>query len=143
MYNVTEVTKIGITGTRDGMNKIQRELVTEFLKTYRDPSSIEFHHGDCIGVDVEAAQIAKDLGFKIICHPPEKQEMRGFFDSDETRHPYGYLKRDRNIVDETQLLLVVPKQDSWQSKGGTWYTASHAKKTKKPYIIFYPRSNVV
>lgn len=127
--------KVGVTGTREGANAYQlaelRTVLTELKGT-------EFHHGDCKGVDVEAAAIAKELGYRVVCHPPKSSEQQGFFGGDEMREPLGYLQRDRNIVDATDVLLVVPLQNEWQPKGGTWYTASYAKKSKKPYIIFYP-----
>ena len=132
--------KVGITGTRDGMNAYQRQLLQDYLEHLATESKLgaEFHHGDCNGVDVEAAAIAREHGFKIICHPPKTIEEQGHFGGDEVRNPKGYLERDRNIVDETDFLLVVPKQNKWQPKGGTWYTHDYAQKTRKPVIIFYP-----
>ena len=127
--------KIGVTGTREGANAYQlaelRTVLTELKGT-------EFHHGDCKGVDVEAAAIAKELGYKIVCHPPKSSEQQGFFGGDEVREPLGYLQRDRNIVDATDVLLVVPLQNEWQPKGGTWYTHDYAVKKGKPVSIIYP-----
>ena len=128
--------KIGVTGTREGSNDSQLQAVIEFLQTVELPA--ELHHGDCTGVDVEVAAAAKELGFKIVCHPPKSTEQQGFFGGDEMREPKGYLERDRKIVDETEMLLVVPLQNEWQSKGGTWYTHDYALKTGKPVMIFYP-----
>jgi len=99
----------------------------------------ELHHGDCVGVDVQAAIIAKELGYKIICHPPAVSEQQGHFGGDVIRKPSGYLQRDRAIVDECDALLVVPLQMERQSKGGTWYTHDYAKKKNKPYIVLWPR----
>jgi hypothetical protein len=132
--------KIGITGTREGMNAYQKQMMQEYLEHLAVESKFnaEFHHGDCNGVDVQAAAIAQEQGFKIICHPPIRDEEQGHFGGDEIRDPKGYLERDRNIVDETDFLLVVPKQNNWQPKGGTWYTHDYAKKMGKPVIIFYP-----
>lgn len=132
--------KIGVTGTREGANNIQLKKVAEYMISL-GPGH-ELHHGDCRGVDVEIAAIAKHLGWQIVCHPPALKEQQGFFGGDEVRTPKGYLARDRQIVDETELLIVVPLQDEWQSKGGTWYTCSYAKKRKSPYIIFYPNGKI-
>lgn len=129
--------KIGVTGTREGMNDRQAIAVYEYLSKLL-PGDYELHHGDCVGVDGEVAIIARSLGFKVVCHPPEKQDLRVFHESDEFREPFGYLRRDRNIVDETELLLVVPLQNTWQSSGGTWYTHDYAQKKKKPVVLFYP-----
>lgn len=129
--------KIGVTGTREGASIDQIDQVTEFLQLHRAEGR-ELHHGDCRGVDVEVAEIARALGYRIVCHPPLSNEQQGFFGGDEINKPAGYLQRDRAIVDATELLIVVPLQTTWQPKGGTWYTASYAKKKTKPYIIFYP-----
>jgi hypothetical protein len=127
--------KIGVTGTREGATEYQlnelRSVLTELKGT-------EFHHGDCNGVDEQAAKIAKELGYKIVCHPPASDYLRAYVDYDECREPAGYLKRDRAIVNECDILLVVPLQMEWQSKGGTWYTHDYAVKTNKPYSVIWP-----
>lgn len=138
--------KIGVTGTRSGMNKRQKQEFTELLSDllvdcFANSENGEFHHGDCVGVDVEAAKIARKLGFKIVCHPPEKDELRAFHKSDEIREPKSYFARNRNIVDECDVLLVIPYQDSHQSHGGTWYTHDYAVKKDKPLHIIFPKNN--
>lgn len=129
---------IGVTGTRDGMNSIQIEAVGLFLQD----NSGEFHHGDCFGVDLQAARIAKHLGYRVICHPPEKDYLRAFHESDEIRPKFNYLRRDRNIVDAVELLIVVPKQNEWQPEGGTWYTYDYATRVSKPTITFFPNGEI-
>jgi hypothetical protein len=128
--------KIGVTGTREGANDKQLKQVAEYLMSLG--SGHELHHGDCRGVDVQIAAIAKHLGWRIVCHPPELTEQQGFFGGDEVRAKKGYMERDRNIVEETELLIVVSLQDKWQPKGGTWYTHDYAKKKGKSVKIFYP-----
>jgi len=127
--------KVGVTGTREGANAYQ---LAELRTVLTELKGAEFHHGDCSGVDVEAAAIARELGYRIICHPPKSTESQGFFGGDEVREPLGYLQRDRNIVDATDVLLVVPLQNKWQPKGGTWYTHDYAVKTGKPVNVIYP-----
>lgn len=128
--------KVGVTGTREGATEYQlheiRSVLTELKGT-------EFHHGDCSGVDVQAAAIARELGYRIVCHPPKTTESQGFFGGDEVREPLGYLQRDRNIVDETDVLIVVPLQTEWQLKGGTWYTHDYAVKKNKPLTVIFPK----
>ena len=130
--------KVGVTGTRSGMNKRQKQEFTELLT---ELGTGEFHHGDCVGVDVEAAKIAEKLGWRTVCHPPVKDELRAYHKSDEIREPKSYFARNRNIVDETDVLFVVPYQDEWQDQGGTWYTASYCKKKQKPFTIIFPKNN--
>jgi hypothetical protein len=135
--------KVGITGTREGMNERQRSEVRQVLhdlayEAGRDGIVPHFHHGDCVGVDVQAAEMAEEFGYVIVCHPPVKDDMRGFHRSHQFMPPKGYLERDSAIVDSVDVLLVVPKENEWQPKGGTWYTHDYAKKRGVPNSIFYP-----
>ncbi len=127
--------RIGVTGTRSGMNETQFSAVVEYLSGF---ANAELHHGDCVGVDAEVAVIATSLGFRTVCHPPEKDDLRAFHPSDEIRGSLSYFARNRNIVDETDLLLVVPYQDQHQTNGGTWYTHDYAVKKGKPVEVFFP-----
>ena len=127
--------KIGITGTREGATEYQ---LNELRNVLAELKGIEFHHGDCNGVDVQAAAIARELGYKIVCYPPKSTEEQGFFGGDVVHAPAGYLERDRAIVDGCDILLVVPKQMEWQPRGGTWYTHDYAKKQGKPYSVIWP-----
>ena len=45
--------KIGITGTREGMNDSQVSRVTQLL--FDMGPDHELHHGDCVGVDIQIA----------------------------------------------------------------------------------------
>lgn len=132
-----DILHIGITGTRSGFNDSQLEVFFNFINKSFEPGAV-FHHGDCVGVDVEAALIAKEVGYKIVGHPPIKKELRGFFEDDETRAVKNYLARDRDIVDESFMLVVVPYQMEHQSTGGTWYTHDYAIKKKKPVHVIWP-----
>jgi hypothetical protein len=130
--------KVGVTGTREGATAHQ---LTELRAVLAELSGTEFHHGDCCGVDEQAADIARQLGYKIICHPPKSNECRAFTQFDESRSPLGYLARDRAIAETCDVLLVVPLQDAWQPKGGTWYTHDYARKINKPLSIIWPHNS--
>lgn len=137
--------KIGVTGTRSGMTAAQRMAVTYYLKGIVDlfnEEQHELHHGDCVGVDVEVAEIAKSLGFKVINHPPVKEDLRAFHESHEHREPLSYFARNRKIVEETKTLFVIPYQNEWQDNGGTWYTHDYAAKKQKSRITFFPNGEV-
>jgi hypothetical protein len=134
--------KIGITGTRSGCTPEQFDKVKHILECVKREDK-EFHHGDCVGVDAEIAKLAKTLSYKIICHPPEKDELRAFIPYDECREKFSYFKRNRNIVDEIDHLIIVPYQNEWTSHGGTWYTHDYAKKRNKSAIIVWPNGTWV
>jgi hypothetical protein len=129
--------KIGITGTRSGMTEQQFSDIAALLTEHFEGGA-ELHHGDCVGVDVEVAVLARSIGYRIVCHPPIKNELRAGHDSDEFRAPLSYFARNRNIVNETDLLLVVPYQSTPQTNGGTWYTHDYAVKQEKDVTIVYP-----
>ena len=133
-HESTKMTKIGITGTRDGMNETQFELIHEYLD--RD-EKFEIHHGDCNGVDAEVACLAKELGHYIVSHPPTSSSLRAYTDYDEIREPLGYLERNRKIVESTDFLIVVPNVNEWQPRGGTWYTHDYAVKKNKIVDVLY------
>jgi hypothetical protein len=131
--------KIGITGTREGASKYQLHELRLLLRALK---GTEFHHGDCTGVDVQAAKIARELGYKIVCYHPKSTETQGYFGGDVVHEPAGYLQRDRAIVDECDVLLVVPLHNEWQPKGGTWYTHDYAVKKGKPYNVIWPKEKI-
>lgn len=137
---MSRVIQLGVTGTRSGMNKHQKQAVCSFFDVlYMLPSAkVDVHHGDCVGADVEFAEIAESYGCRIICHPPVDSKLRGWYTSTETVEPKTYFARNRDIVDASDMLFVVPWQTEWQSNGGTWYTHDYAKKQKRFLMIVWP-----
>ena len=133
--------KVGFTGTRDGMTKQQ----IEWFKKYINNNIIsEFHHGACKGADVQAHQIVWDAitsVLKIIVHRPINRKYEGIYrntDCDVIELPRkDYLERDRDIVNQTDVLIAMPKSDD-ENRSGTLYTINYAKKQSKEVIIVYP-----
>ena len=133
--------KIGVTGTRTGMTHTQRDSFVAILNSLLcEHTSIEFHHGDCVGVDIEAANIAQELRIRTVCHPPVDSELRAFHTSDEIREPKTHFARNRNIVSSVELLIVIPWQMEWNARGGTWYTHDYAVKNQVEVNILWPYS---
>jgi hypothetical protein len=128
--------KIGFSGTRKGMS-VNQKLVLRSLLLRLQPS--EFHHGDCLGADLDAHRLVKAIsseGYpKIVIHPPEMQNFRAFCTGDVIHNPAPYLIRNRAIVDETDVLIVAPFQNDEVRRSGTWATARYAMKDGKPVII--------
>ena len=136
-----ETFKIGITGTRSGMNIDQLESFRERMESFARP--LEFHHGDCVGVDIEAAEIARGLGIQTVCHPPVDEKLRAHHNSDVILEQKTHFARNRSIVDMCDILFVIPFQTSHSSTGGTWYTHDYAVKKGVPVEIFFPMSSIV
>jgi len=128
---------VGFTGTRDGMTPRQANKFREIIKEMNIRS---FHHGDCIGSDLEAHKIIRKLKPKaqIYVHPPIKKRYRAFCKGDFTAPEKDYLARDFNIVNGTETLLATPKQKSEVLRSGTWTTIRYAKKMMRKITIIYP-----
>lgn len=117
---------IGFTGTRSGLTDKQKETLLIELKKLQEAGYRKFHHGDCIGADAEAHDIAESLGYDIIIHPPINPTARAFKKGKITLENKDYLIRNHDIVDQTSYLLVCPKEDNEQLRSGTWATYRYA-----------------
>lgn len=127
---------IGFTGTQAGMNETQFELVWGELVNWRGHGFKEFHHGDCIGADMEAATLANMLGYKIVCHPPDNPGKRGYFwANDVTLEEFPYLVRNQHIVRDTAFVIATPKENKEIDRSGTWATIRQARSRTQAHVI--------
>jgi len=128
--------KIGFTGTRKGMTNKQKEIFRHLLQFFE---CTEFHHGSCVGADQEAGDIAKILGCKLVLHPPTNKDHMANCTGDEIREPKPYLVRDKDIVDETSLLIGTPHGfDEIMRGSGTWATIRYGRKVNTNVLIVFP-----
>jgi len=137
---------VGFTGTQSGMVLPQHERLMHILEDLDSPGMgiAEFHHGDCIGADAEAHDIALHLGIAIILHPPDNEDKRAFCkDSSGDRLPKPYLVRNREIVDACDIILACPKGPVEELRSGTWFTIRYAKSLKKPVWVIRPDSDLM
>lgn len=135
--------KTGFTGTQRGMTQEQKETLRGILAG-RDG---EFHHGDCIGADAEAHDIAVEVGLQPIIHPPDNPTKRAFKQARPritfVRQAKPYLERNHDIVDETIELIATPGEGTPQLRSGTWATIRYARKLKRMVTIIYPDGSVL
>lgn len=120
---------VGFTGTRRGMSVMQ---VSRFGQLIRDLDVTEFHHGDCVGADFEAAEIIvhQFLDIKIVIHPPDLTQFRAFMPlrpGDERRTLRPYIERNHVIVRGCQHLIVAPLTNEQVVRSGTWATYRYAE----------------
>lgn len=118
------------------MTRAQMKKLAELFDGYRPIDTI-LHHGDCIGADAEAHEIAFERHFGIVIHPPENHSKRAWKPIGEIRPRKPYLARNRDIVLETDFLVACPFEMKEQLRSGTWSTVRYAKKLAKPVIIIY------
>ena len=139
---------VGVTASRHGLKTAQLKELTTWLTVLRKASTSSltlkdtFHHGDCVGGDEQAAEIAKELGYWIVGHPPTKDKWRAWFPSDETREPRGYHDRNMDIVSESGVLFGAPASMTDRS-GGTWWTINWATEVGSMYLAAVRRPIVV
>lgn len=131
---------IGITGTRNGWSKTQREGVYDQLHDVYDRGGrMFFHFGDCVGVDEQSFVMARKFGFITVSHPPTDPKLRAWCNADVVHHPRSYLERDQDIVDAVTLLIVVPSgPESDNPRSGTWATYRMAVKAWVETVVIMP-----
>src|SRR3972149_10599348 len=124
--------KVGFTGTRHGMTIEQRSTLENLIELWWPSVMYDFHHGDCVGADEQAAAIftAQRRG-EIIVHPPIDNRLRAWCEG-TILEPKPYLDRNRDIVDASDLLIVAPGGGREAPTGRTWYTARYARSKRVP-----------
>jgi hypothetical protein len=134
--------QVGVTGTRYGMTEAQKQGLAALLEELKPDV---FHHGDCVGADDEAANLADATTPRprVVCHPPDDDSLRACNSKhDEVRDKKSYFARNRQIVSEVEALIVIPWQEEWSPSGGTWYTHDYAVKRKRSVFIIWPDGRV-
>jgi hypothetical protein len=134
---------IGFTGTQQGMTQSQKDMVKYFLGFF---AVSEVHHGDCVGADAEFHAIARSERLKVALHPPTNPAKRAFCEADEEFPKKDYLVRNREIVDNSDILIATPKTKKEEVRSGTWSTIRYAQKPNvrkdKRIIIIFPDGEV-
>ncbi len=130
--------KIGFTGTRHGMNDVQQK---EFENIIKSKEFEEFHHGMCVGSDKQAHDIVHNEKVKIVGHPPSFKKFMADCPCDITKKPHDYLKRNKNIVDDTDILVATPDCKE-KVRSGTWSTVRYARIQKKKIYIIHKNGRV-
>jgi hypothetical protein len=135
--------KIGFTGTQRGMSLSQHDALRGFLLgATLGYENAEFHHGDCIGADAQAHDIAYSLRLSLVIHPPEDDKKRAWKGSTASAirifPVLDYRDRNRMIVSSTDLLVAAPKMFKEEQRSGTWMTIRMARIAKKPVFIIWP-----
>jgi hypothetical protein len=134
---------VGITGTQNGCTTPQRiKLYAELDRLWLHAHRI-LHHGDCIGVDEEAATIWAELGGETISHPPIKEVKRAFHKSTKILPPKDYGVRDYDIVYASRHMVCCPGNMTEMMRGsGTWLTIRITRRLRVPHTIIFPTGEV-
>lgn len=122
------MTNVGFTATQQGMSEFQKEQLAAHLRLLRAGSTL--HHGDCIGGDAEADEIARALGLRICIHPPlnDSKQAHCLRAGDTMCLPLPYLERNQAVVDHSDVLIYGPRTNTEQRRSGTWSTVRYARR---------------
>lgn len=138
-----ETFAVGFTGTRGKLTDFQQKRLLELLLFLREKGGTDFHHGDCVGADAIAHDLAIRAGFEhIVIHPPIDSRNRAFC---KTTPPKGisfrdkmpYLTRNAHIVIDSTVMIACPKGDELQ-RSGTWSTVRYARQQDRYLYILLP-----
>lgn len=143
--------RIGFTGAQKGMTAEQtREvdrLLGVFMRQHTQPGGLaEFHHGDCVGSDEQADELAYRHGYYIVLHPPDSDKKRAWTTHyDMSRMPKPYLVRNREIVHDDyglcDWMIATPGDRNERQRSGTWATIRYARK-HTALLIVYPDGDI-
>lgn len=136
---------IAVTGTRRGFSTPQIGAFGSLLLNFR---LAEFHHGDCVGVDDEAATFCHTLlpRPRIIGHPGPLI-AGGVFRArnrytDEWKPVVGFMARNRHLVHICDILVVCPGRMEEEFRSGTWQTCRYARRTHRHLYICWPDGSI-
>jgi hypothetical protein len=108
---------------------------------------LEAYHGDCPGSDADFHHLIREIDPAIrIIHPgfpanhSDDTTLRAFCEGDHTSEAKSFFARNRDIVDETDLLIATPTTK--KETGGTWYTINYSRRQKKQRVIVYPDCSI-
>ncbi len=137
-------THVAVTGTKEGLTAPQRLALFRASKALMQTCvlPLALHHGDCIGADAEMHDIAAELGWYIIIHPPILQKYQAFKIGDESRSPGPYLERNKDLVNESSVLFACPKNMFEETRSGTWHAIRYARSKHYKIYYFWPDGSV-
>lgn len=139
----TEGGSVGFTGTRRGMTEAQKNTLRDWL---RHTAPLFFHHGDCIGADQQAHEIAANLGIDIVLHPPLNPKYRAFCSKGvvQTFPEKEYLVRNVDIVEASggspifDMFAAPSGYDEIMRGSGTWSTIRLAHASNVSLCVIWP-----
>ena len=133
-----------ITGTRhtNHLTDVQLENVQEYLQMLLLKGYTHLRHGDAIGADAHAHNVALALGYQVFIHPPSNSRFRAFCDGGILMTSRTYAQRNQDMVNACQLVLAIPNTNFEVVRSGTWQTIRMARQIFLPLVICYPNGQV-
>ena len=145
-----KVFKFGFTGTSEEVKEEQLITLEKVIKKISRKKNVEHHNGMCINSD----EICFDLVTRhiphadIVMHPPTNKskvfslEDKTYVNSVVLRKDLDYLKRNMQIVAESDFLVATPKSVAEELRSGTWATIRYARIARIPILIVWPNGSI-
>lgn len=131
---------LAFTGSRRGMTAPQQDAFLDYL---RKSHPRVLHHGDAIGADADAHEIAAAQGVEIHVHPGPDVTQRSFCHGGVVHPPKAFMDRNRDIVNASDRLVAAPATPEHETKGsGTWRTVRYARSLGRSITIIWPDGSV-
>ena len=135
---------IGVTATRAGLVEKQRDNLWRVLRRI-EPRAVRI--GDCVGGDADVHALILRMhwtyrdGFRrprLIAHLPDDDRQRAFLAYDEQVAPKPFRERNKDIAEQSDLTIALPRTNDEELRSGTWATARDAYRADKSVLILWP-----
>lgn len=141
---------IGFTGRRDGLSQEQHNALDKFLFKIKKENfnTITTIQGGCIGADEQFYHLSKVYDMYRITYPGHSAKDNtslsfDYSDSNEIAISKTYFERNRNIVNDSYLMVACPYGDDFNKSGGTNYTINYSIKQGKKIYIILPDGKII
>jgi hypothetical protein len=122
------------------MTPSQRSAVTAIVQEVARGAGFVAHHGDCVGADAEFHDLCRMEPLSVIVvHPGPLDDLPGQAGriGDSRREPLSHMRRNKNIVMVSTVMIAAPFEMTEQAHGGTWRTIEMARRAKRPLAIIW------
>lgn len=125
---------VAMTGSQSGATPAQLDW---FRQRLVDLGATELRHGDCIGADALAHTVARELGLRVVIHPPTRSDKRAYCNADAVLPARPYLDRNKDLVNAAGYLLALPDGPE-RTRSGTWSTVRYAQRIGRRVEVQLP-----
>jgi len=128
---------VGITATRLGMSNRQIATLKAKLRAMQKSVCVVLHHGDCVGGDAQADDLAHRLGIQVVIHPADvPSDKRAYCKGASVVHnPKPPLVRNRDIVNAVGIMFAGPRSKQEVLRSGTWATVRYCYEVSRPLVM--------
>lgn len=116
----------------------QRLAVVTVVQEVARGGAFVAHHGDCVGADAEFHDLCRAEPLSnIVVHPGPLEDLpnQAGCTGDLRRENEPHMRRNKNIVMASTVMIAAPLEPAEQARGGTWRTIEMAQKAKRPLAI--------